>query len=61
MSDKRSWGDVSIIGITETGMVSIEFYAPGIGDDEYLTIFLTLEQVKKISRLGVIIEDGKTA
>lgn len=54
--DKRVWGDISIIGITESGMVSIEFYDPGQQDGtEYTAIFLTLEQAKKITKLVEII------
>lgn len=58
--DKRIWGHISIIGITESGMVSIEFYAPDSGDNEYTTIFLTIRQVEKITKMGEIIR-GKTA
>ena len=56
MENKPSYGDITIIGITESGLISIEFYDPGQQDGtDYTTIFLTIEQVKKISQLGEII------
>jgi hypothetical protein len=56
MEDKRQWGDISTIGITESGMVSIEFYDPAQMDgSDYTTIFLTPEQVTRVSKLGEII------
>lgn len=59
MEDTRKWGDISTMGITESGMVSIEFYDPVQMDgSDYTTIYLTIEQVKTISKLGEII-DGK--
>lgn len=58
--DKLTWGDISNIGITTSGLVSIEFYDPGQQDGtDYTTIYLTAEQTKMISKFGEIL-NGKT-
>lgn len=56
------WGDIVSIGITENNLyVVIKFYNPvQQGGDEYSEIFLTLEQVSKIIKLGGIL-NGKTS
>lgn len=58
--EKLKWGDISIMGITTSGLLSIEFYNPGQEDGmDYSTIFLTIEQVQMINKLGEIL-NGKT-
>jgi hypothetical protein len=61
MKSKRRWGDISIIGITESGKISIEFFNPDSCDDSgYTTIFLDSEHIERISKLGEIIR-GKAS
>ena len=58
---EAKWGDISIMGITTSGLISIEFYNPGQGDGtDYSIITLTPEQVKIINKLGDILHGQTT-
>ncbi len=58
--DKLTYGDITVIGITTSGLVSIQFYDPSqLNGEEYSTIYLTIPQVEIISKLGEILS-GKT-
>ena len=54
--EKLKWGDITIIGITTSDRISIEFYNPGQCDGtDYSIIFLTIEQAELINKLGEIL------
>ena len=58
--DELKYGDITTIGITASGMISVEFYNPHqIEDQEYETVWLTVEQAKTIFKLARILESKK--
>ena len=59
MEDTK-YGDITTIGITVSGLISIEFYDPGqIDGRDFTTIYLTAEQAKTVARMGDMI-NGST-